>query len=396
MTNENIYKKNRGKLADILPESLIVIPAFSRMQHSNDGAAAFLQESNFLWLTGLREPNWLVVIDTKKHKSFLVAPNKNDYVDIFDGTISYEDVRQKSGVEEFLSKVDLGSKIKSFSGEVYTILPKESDYFTTTNVYSECKNIIESNGKKSNDATLYLSKLRAIKQDYEIEAIKKAIKLTTESFERIKSNIDAYNTEYEIEAEFGYDFRRQNAQHAYDPIVASGKNALTLHYMSNSEKLTKNSFVLIDIGARVDDYVADITRTYVYGEVGQSDLEIYQKLTESQRKIIDLIKPGFGVKDYIEQSDKIMMQCLYDLRLISNDSDYEQYRKIMPHAISHGMGLDVHDSLGAPEFFEPGMVLTVEPGIYLKDKNIGMRVEDDILVGKDGAENLSVSLSTQC
>jgi Xaa-Pro aminopeptidase len=173
--------------------------------------------------------------------------------------------------------------------------------------------------------------------------------------------------------------------------VGAGINACTLHYIANKDKLPTNGMVLIDAGAKVGEYASDITRTYAVGVPSAREKAVHGEVEKAQKAIIDLIKPGLRLEDYQKQSDEIMRTALVNLELIKKPSDFHRY---FPHAVSHGLGIDVHDSLGGFETFQPGMVLTVEPGIYITEEKIGVRIEDDILVTEHGNINLSGKLPT--
>jgi Xaa-Pro aminopeptidase len=151
---------------------------------------------------------------------------------------------------------------------------------------------------------------------------------------------------------------------------------------------------LLDIGARAGGYAADITRTYAYGEPTKRQIEVHAAVRDAQQQIIQLIQPNVTVEQYQREVDTIMADALLRIGLMSNRDDTENYHKYFPHAISHGLGVDVHDSLGSPKYLLPGMVLTVEPGIYIPEEGIGVRIEDDILVTSSGNENMSRRLST--
>jgi Xaa-Pro aminopeptidase len=241
------------------------------------------------------------------------------------------------------------------------------------------------------DVRPILKKLRALKSEAELEVQRQAIRLTCDAFKKIKDKMSDLPTEVAIENEFTYIFGCSGAKHAYEPIVAGGSNALTLHYTSNTQALPANGIVLIDIGARIGGYTADITRTYAVGDPSAREVAVHKAVEKAHHDIIDLIKPGVLLADYQTQSDEIMKQALDGLGLLK---DPEDYRKYFPHAISHGLGIDVHESLGGFESFQPGMVLTVEPGIYIPEEGIGVRIEDDILVTEHGHENLSAGLPT--
>jgi len=188
-------------------------------------------------------------------------------------------------------------------------------------------------------------------------------------------------------------FRSHNATHAYEPIVASGAHAVTLHYVANSGKLSAKDLLLLDIGARVNGYCADITRTYSLNP-SKRQVDIHTAVVRAHTRIIKLLGPNLAVHDYINDVDEIMKDALIEVGLLNDRSDTDTYRRYFPHAVSHGLGIDVHDSLGAPTYFRPGMVVTVEPGIYIPEEGIGVRIEDDILITTKAAQNLSRRLST--
>lgn len=245
--------------------------------------------------------------------------------------------------------------------------------------------------QKVADCQREIAKLRAIKQPEEIKAMQRAINLTTKGFELVHEKLPQFSYEYQIEAEFTHLFRGEGAKgHAYDPIIASGAHACTLHYAQNQAKL-KNGLLLMDVGARVDGYAADITRTYAIGEPTKRQVAVHKAVESAQQQIISLLKPGIELRAYLNQVDDIMQKAIASLDLFHQADDYRRY---FPHAISHGLGVDVHDALGTPRVLEAGMVLTVEPGIYILEEGIGVRIEDDILITEKSHRNLSQKLAT--
>ena len=225
--------------------------------------------------------------------------------------------------------------------------------------------------------------------------MKKAISLTVDAFEYVRPLIELMKYEYEVDAEFGYYFRRHGAKgHAYDPIVAGGKNACTLHYMNGNAKLKKRELLLLDIGVRHFGYPSDISRTYAIGEPTRRQQEVHSAVRRAQKKIISLLEPHLMLDQYHRDVDAIMAEALIELGLMKDTSDTDNYRRYFPHAISHGLGIDPHDSLGPHRSFVENMVVTVEPGIYIPEEGIGVRIEDDILITKTGRSNLSARLST--
>ena len=378
-----------------------VVTAFTQMQRTNDAAFAFEQESNFWWLTGIDVPDWWVIIDGQRTKSWLVAPAVSVAHQIFEGSLSVEAAKRISGIDTVLSQDEAMAMLRDLAKKhsvVHAIGdPAHTEYydFTLNPAPKKLWNMLERTFADVQDCRLSLAKLRAIKQPEEVTAIKKAIKLTVDGFNAVKQKLPDLRYEYEIEAEFSYFFKKNGATgHAYDPIIASGKNACTLHYDANEDRLKKSSLVLMDIGARLDGYAADISRTYGLGEPTQRQRQVHAAVQVAQQEIIKLIKPGLLVADYYTSVDVIMKQALVGLGLLRSTDDDATYRRYFPHAIGHGLGVDVHDSLGQPVEFLSGMVLTVEPGIYIPEEGIGVRIEDNILVTDKGHTNLSKALST--
>lgn len=370
-----------------------IFTAYTALQKSHDTAHTFMQESNFWWLTGIEEPDWQLIIDGSKQKSWLVAPDIGEIHRIFDGGLSPAQAKKISGVDEVIDAKEGKALVDSIikNATIYTLGadPHAKYYsFLQNPMPQKLHKNLKKNFQNVKDSRQILAKLRAIKQPQELKSIRAAVELTKQAFMQVKQNIDSYAYEYQIEATFDYAFKNQGAQHAYDPIIASGKNAVTLHYSSNNSAL-KPGLVLLDVGARVGGYAADITRTYAVKKATKRQHQVHQAVKNAHQQIVQLLRPGLSVKDYHEQVDAIMKQAIKSLGL---NSDEKSYRKYFPHAISHGLGIDVHDSLGRPNILEPGMVLTVEPGIYIPEEGIGVRLEDDILIVKNGYENLSHDL----
>jgi Xaa-Pro aminopeptidase len=399
--NTSFFINNRRSLIDKLQGGVAVFSAYSQMQRSNDMAFHFEQEANFWWLTGIEYPDWQLIIDGTRNKSWLVYPQVSQSREIFDGSLSVEHARSISGVDAIVSQDEAQAILRDLSKK-HTVVYALGDQphaehldFVLNPAIKIVREHVSRLFATVQDCRKELSQLRAIKQTEEITAMRSAIATTIDGFEIVKSKLANYHFEYEIEAEFNYHFRTHGADgHAYDPIVAGGANACTLHYIANRDKLKKRQMVLLDIGARRGGYAADITRTYAYGEPTKRQSAVHAAVQSAQREIINLIKPALSVEQYQKDVDRIMTESLLSLGLMKNVDDTENYYKYFPHAISHGLGVDVHDSLGSPKYLQPGMVLTVEPGIYIPEEGIGVRIEDDILVTASGSENLSRRLST--
>lgn len=394
------FEASRQAVIQKLEGSLLVVPAYTQMQRGNDAAFTFEQEANFWYLTGIDHADWWVIIDGKRGKSWLVSPDVDDVHALFDGSLSADDARTISGINEVIDRSKGMALLRQSARShqfVYTIdPPQHHDHFgfTLNPVARDMRELLSRIFVKVQDFRPKLAEIRAIKRPEEIDALQAAIDVTIDAFEKVKSSLVAYKHEYQVEADFTHHFRFNGAAgHAYDPIVAAGSNACTLHYGANNASLKKGTLLLLDIGARANGYAADITRTYAIGKPTKRQQAVHHEVAQAQRDIISLIEPGIGVEEYQREVDVIMKRALMNLKLIHDEND-EKYRTYFPHAISHGLGIDVHDALGKPKYLQENMVLTVEPGIYIPEEGIGVRIEDDILVTKTGNKNLSAKLST--
>lgn len=397
----DFFSNNRQRLLESLDGGVVVLSAYKSLQWKGDTAIPFRQEANFWYMTGIEEPDWWVIIEGSKAKTWLVAPPDNEHRALFDGGLSQHEAKEISGATEVIShdrSVDLLRQLARQHQLAYTIQTPEyygQMGFTLNPAQRELSDVLKRVFTSVQNCTKTLASLRAIKQECELAAIKKAVRITTSAYQKLYDILPTLRYEYEVEAVLSYEFRMNGAAgHSYDPIVASGKNACTLHYMHNSAPLKKNSYVLIDVAARYGQYGADITRTYAVGAPPLTQQKIHEALQQVQREIIGLLEPGLALTDLQERSDNMMKKVLYDLQLTSTLSD-EKWRDYFPHAIGHGLGIDVHDSFGGYDTLQPGMVLTIEPGIYMSKRMIGMRIEDTVYIGQKKATNLSRQLSIE-
>jgi Xaa-Pro aminopeptidase len=395
------FAHNRARLIKQLNGGSFALSAYTKMQRGHDMAGMFEQEANFWWLTGIDAPDWWVIVDGPRQRTWLVMPEVDEMHQIFDGSLSPEAAKDISGADEVLTS-DQGLKLLRGMAKKHSVIHTLGDFpnaeyldFTLNPAPKKFHDLLIRTFRSVQDCRKDMAQLRALKRPEEIQALKQAINLTVDAFNRVKTGLSKLKTEYEVEAEFTYYFRRHNAQHAYDPIVAAGGNACTLHYGDNAARLKKRELLLMDIGARSDGYPADITRTWAIGEPTKRQREVHAAVQEAQQRIIALIAPDLAVDAYQREVDEIMTDALMKLGLMKSRNDEKAYHRYFPHAVSHGLGVDVHDSLGRPKRLLVDMVLTVEPGIYIPEEGIGVRIEDDILVAPGGHENLSGALSTE-
>ncbi len=388
MFTADFFTGNRRVFYRQLPsDSLLILTANGLLQRDVDQPYAFEQESNFWYLTGLNEADWYLLVDIDSSKEWLIAPSLTAVQKTFNGELDPGQASRTSGIESVIdekSGLDLLKKLAAKKKHAFTIkpLPKKHNGFYTNPAQRDLQ--VKLKGCNIQDARLTLAKIRAVKQPVEIKALQAAAKITKHAIDVVQAALPALKYEHEVEALLDYEFKRHGYSHAFDPITAFGANATTLHYQSNNQRLGANGLILLDVGAKVNGYCADISRTLPIRDPSPRQLQILEAVKKIQKQTIELCKSGVSIKKYHQRFCKIAYQEMRRLGLIKSDDPIEKIFDVMPHAIGHGLGLDVHESLGQPEKFVPGMVMTVEPGIYLKNEGIGVRFEDDILITKDG------------
>lgn len=383
----NNYEKNRQRVFDVLGDGIIILDAWAPMQQTNDMAAPYVPEANFFWLCGIDEPGWRLVLDGKTKQAMLYEPKRSQLSIVFDGSIPVTDVCRISGIKQIKSYQDWRWDLYS-DRLVYGKTHSKAHGCQSNKTYQE----VNEHYPDMIDIDTILAPLRSVKQKHEVDAMEQAVSVTIEAFNRAKDALASCKTEAELQAEFDYIFSRNKAKHAYEPIVAFGKNACTLHYVRNSSTFG-NGLVLIDIGARLNGYAADVTRTFAVGEVTQRERAVHAAVCAVQKDIIAIIQPGLKLDDLSKFTCRRLWDALVELKLAEGEYDQGVVERYMPHSIGHGLGVDVHEALGTKELVA-GQVITVEPGIYIPEESIGVRIEDDILVTKDGYKNLSAKLST--
>ena len=412
-----IYKSRRINLSEKLPKnSVLLIPGANTQYRNADSAYAFRQDSNFYYLSGFCEPDSLMAIINNDDgiNSIIFVPPKDKLKEIWDG--------HRSGpigaVKEFLfDKAYDNSEIDNMMPEIlfgcdqvlYPIGKKNGfdqkviDWTTEASSkdrHSKSINIL--------DASSTIGNARLIKDDHEISLIKKACDISAEAHIEAMKNVKNAESEQSIESLYVYEFSKRGGRFpAYTPIVAGGENACVLHYIENNKKLNKNELLLVDAGCEYEMYASDITRTYpISGKFSKEQLEIYKIVLDAMNAAIDKVKEGNNIMEPQEISEKIITNGLVELGLLHGDPEdlhkKGAFKDFYMHKIGHWLGLDVHDAgdyMEGDDFmkFKPGMITTIEPGIYIsrsmdvddKWKGIGVRIEDDILVTKDGNENLT-------
>lgn len=398
--NSSFFEQNRQVLKNQLSDDvIIVITANGLVQRAGDSGFPFRQDSNFWYLTGLQLPDAVLVMTPKTE--YIILPERNPILDYFDGKIDEEEIKAISGVENILNNhqgweqlIKLAQKYKNIG----TCLYKGFDARNAIYINPSKPRLISRLKKLTPKTNLieirpYLTKQRMVKQPAEIDAVQEAINITLKSFKSIfkKDWFLKHQHEATISANLSYEFAKMGGTVAYPSIVAGGKRACTLHYDQNNQPLQNDELLLVDAGAEFNMYASDITRVYAPNKMNQKQKDVCSAVKDVQEYAINLLKPGVDIKELDKKVEKKIGQFLKANKLITKQEP-AQIRKYYPHAVSHHLGLDVHDVADYSKPLEAGNIITVEPGIYIPEWNIGVRIEDDILITDKSAKNLSRAL----
>lgn len=378
----------------------IVVTANGLLQRGADSAYQFSQDANFWYLTGIEEPDVILVMDGERE--FLIVPGREATREAFDGAVDIAALQAVSGIDDVLDEINGWNRMDGLLTvqPAVATLANAPTYIAEIGMYAnpararllkQLHNHVEN--LEVVDIRRELAHLRMIKQPAELAAIQMAIDITSETLNSLltASKMRRYRHEYELEADITRGFRMGGASgHAFEPIVAGGERACTLHNVANTAALVTGELVVCDVGAEVSHYAADITRTVAKGKPTVRQQAVYQAVLESQQFALSLLKPGIKLRSYEKKVADFVGRQLKQLGLIKT-LDHEAIRKYFPHATSHFMGLNVHDVGDYEQTLKPGMVLTCEPGIYIAEEAIGVRIEDDVLITADGHKVLSAA-----
>ena len=415
------HKKKRQEFRSLMPaNSVAFIFTSPIMKRSNDTDYMYHQDPNFYYLTGWREPHGVLVIfkddqfdSDGSYNEIMYVRERNEYREMWDGRrlgikgankMSFDRVKLRSEfientipIENFTNilNTNIRDDVRDFKDDKY-------DLFDIQNKFQEIVSKKESDmlgdlNKQffSSSINQIMSKLRQTKDPLEIELLTKAIRISALAQIEVMRAIHNDMTEREVQGIHEFIYRKYGAAHeGYNSIVGAGGNACVLHYVTNEDMDIKDKLILMDVGAEYRGYTADVTRTIpVNGKFNNEQKIIYDLVYKSQEEAIKEAIIGNSFNDIYLKSYDIIAKGLIDLGIIN---DYREARKYYPHGVSHHIGLDVHDP-GSRDLME-NMVITVEPGIYIPENsntdpkwwNIGVRIEDDILITNSGPVNLSI------
>ena len=404
--NPNLFINNRNLLSAKLEEnSIAIFNANDIMPTNSDGTMPFKQNSDLFWLSGVdQEESVLAIIKNNNQvQEMLFLKETNEHIAIWEGAKLDKELAQKnSGVEKiyWLNQMD----------EVLNInIEKANKIYLNKNIHSRSTSEVETRDdrfrktltkkhpkKEIIEVAPIMHELRFIKSEIEIELMKHACDITEKGLRRILPIIKPGIMEYQIEAELMHEFlSNRSAGFAYQPIIGSGVDSCVLHYIDNNKMCKDGDILLMDFGAEYANYASDLTRTVpVNGRFSERQKNVYNAVHRVMKEATNMLRPGTDHKKMQQEVIKIMEEELIGLGLFDKEDVKRQdpskpmYKKYFMHGTSHSIGLDVHDVGDTSTPMQPGMVFTCEPGIYIREEGIGIRLENDVLVTSGDPDDL--------
>lgn len=406
--DSTLFVENRKKFKKLLKtNSLALFQSNDEFPRSGDQNFQFKQNADLFYLSGIDQEQSILLIypdcPNPQYREVLFLRQTNDHIKVWEGhKYTKDQASQTSGITAIYWLDDFQNILHSiinYAEHVYLNL-NENDRYLHTVSYRDLRFIEQLRQNyplhKYERVAPILRELRAIKSPIEVELTQKACDITQDAFIRVLKFIKPGVMEYEVEAEIIHEFIKQAATgHAYSPIIASGANANILHYTDNNQPCKDGDLILMDFGAEYGNYNADLTRTVpVNGRFTARQKEVYNAVLHVMNESKKLMVAGAIWNTYHEQVGEIMTEQLIKLKLISatdvknQNPAYPAYKKYFMHGTSHHLGIDVHDFAGRYTPFAVGNILTCEPGIYIPEEGFGVRLENDILITKDGNVDL--------
>jgi Xaa-Pro aminopeptidase len=406
--DSKLFISNRERLRSLLkPNSMVIVQSNDVLPTNADGTFGFRQNNDIFYLSGVDQEETILILfpdfPDEKFREILMMRETSEHLKIWEGEkLSKKQATEISGIEKVV-----------WTNNFETILRKL--IFLADNVYL---NLNEHHGGEWNLETRerrfitefkqkfplhrierlapLLHQLRVIKHPIEIDLIKKAIEITNKGFIRMAKFLKPHVKEFELEAELTHEFLKNRSRgHAFAPILASGGSACVLHYITNNNQCQNDEMILMDFGAEYANYNADITRCLpVNGKFSDRQKEVYEAVLRVMKAAKKMLIVGNTMEKLRKEVGKIMEIELIKLGLLNQEEVNKQnedtplYKKYFPHGISHHLGLDVHDVGNRYEVFKVGMIFTCEPGIYITEEKLGIRLENDILITESGNEDL--------
>ncbi len=406
--NPGIFIKNRQRFVkEMIPDSLAIFVSNDEVPSNGDAIYTFKQNSDLFWLTGITQEDSMLILfpghPDPKYREVLVVVRPNELKEKWDGTrLRSEEASRISGISTIVWLDALDAQLQVWIhlvGNIY-LDSNENDRKSSLIQTREYRFIEEMKKRYPlhayHRAAPILKQLRSVKTPMEVEVLQQAVDITASTFERLLKFIRPGVMEYEVEAEIWHSFLRQRATGpAYNSIIASGDRARTLHYVSNNQVCADGELLLMDFGAEYGGYCADLTRTVpVNGRFTKRQKQVYNACLHLHNYAKSLLKPGVIMNEYhkmvgLEATKVFLGIGLLTKSDISNQSpESPAYTRYLYHGISHHLGIDVHDLGTRTEPLRAGMVLTVEPGIYIQEEQMGIRIENNVWITRTGNKDL--------
>ena len=403
--NPALFVSNRKQLAKALkPASLALFNSNDSMPTNADGHLPFRQNNDLFYLTGVDQENSILVIcpdfPDKKFREVLFVQETNEQIATWEGhKLTKEEAHKLTGIETimWLSEFNkLFRHMMTMGGVENVYLNTNEHYRAEINVETRDARFIDWCKKlyplhRYERLAPIVSKLRNVKSKAEIDLLQQACDITETAFRRVLRFVKPGVKEYEIEAEYAHEFLRNGSRgFAYTPIIASGANSCVLHYIENDKLCQDGDILLLDVGAEYANYNADLTRSIpVNGKYNKRQKDVYNAVLRVQKAAIKMLRPGVHYFEFHKEIQKLIEKELVELKLISKtdiknqNSERPAFQKYFMHGTSHMLGLDVHDVGNMHAKIQVGQVWTVEPGIYIKEERLGIRIENNIVIGRD-------------
>lgn len=408
----SLFTENRKRFAaQLKPNSVALFVSNDIMPTNADGSMGFVQNSDLFYLTGVDQEETILLIypDAKNnsHKEILFVRETNEHIAIWEGAkLTAQKATEVSGIKNVLWTSSFQQMLKSIVFQAEHIYLNSNEH---TRQYIEVETATMRFNKeimskfplhKIERAAPIMQHLRAIKSKQEIDLIQQACNITEKGFRRLLKFVKPGVMEYEIEAELIHEFIRNRSRgFAYGPIIASGFNACVLHYVENNKECKAGDVLLLDVAAEYANYASDLTRCLpVSGKFSPRQKDVYNAVLRVMRGATQMLTVGNTIPEYHKAVGALMEKELVDLGLITMDDiknqnpEWPAYKKYFMHGTSHFLGLDVHDVGDFNRPLEEGMVFTCEPGIYIREESLGIRLENDILVTKNGPVDLMANI----
>ena len=410
--DKSLFIQNRLHLSQLLkPKSLVILNSNDIMPTNGDGTMGFRQNTDLFYLTGVDQEETILLVfpehPDEKFREVLFVRETNDMIAIWEGEkLTKDQAKEVSGIKTVYWTHQLESIFGQIVFEAENVYLNTNEHTRNDSVVQtrEARYVREFREKYPVHNLVRLAplmhKLRAIKQPAEVALIQTACNITKLGFERLLKFVKPGVQEYEIEAELIHEFIRNRSRgFAYNPIIASGANACVLHYIQNDKPCKDGDVLLLDIAAEYANYGSDLTRSIpVNGRFTKRQRAVYDAVLRVFKAAKGMLVTGNIWDDYHKEVGKIMESELIALGLITQediakqDPDWPAYKKYFPHGTSHFLGLDIHDVGNKYRRFEPGMVFTCEPGIYIREESLGIRLENDIVITADGNLDLMANI----